>query len=144
MGKEARKGAKQRVIEHFLRELKKLGVNPEYTLSDKDWSEINAFRAVWPKAKHQLCFWHTLRAIKKRLAKPKETPTPYDVDRAHHEFSFIKETFVPAAQQNDHSKVHLGNWDKKRTCELPPVSIMFSPSPPALSGIWTPILGSQS
>ena len=72
-----------------MRELKRLGVNPEYTLSDKDWSEINAFRAVWPKAKHQLCFWHALRAVKQQLAKNKDTPAPYDPEEAQRQFSFI-------------------------------------------------------
>ncbi len=37
------------------------------TLSDKDITEINAFLAELP-AKHQLCFWHCLRAIKVRMA----------------------------------------------------------------------------
>jgi hypothetical protein len=32
------------------------------TLTDKDWAEINACLAEYPDAKHQLCFWHVLRA----------------------------------------------------------------------------------
>ena len=35
--------------------------------SDKDCSEINAFSTVFPDAKHQLCYWHVLRAIKQHL-----------------------------------------------------------------------------
>ena len=66
--KEARSGAKQAVLEQFLGQLKARGVQPEFTLTDKDWSEINAMRATWPEAKHQLCFWHALRALKQRLA----------------------------------------------------------------------------
>ena len=34
------------------------------TPTDKDLSEINAFLAVYPEAKHQLCFWHCLWAVK--------------------------------------------------------------------------------
>ena len=34
------------------------------TLTDKDISEINAFLKVYPEAKHQLCFWHCLHAVK--------------------------------------------------------------------------------
>ncbi|OSC99965.1 hypothetical protein PYCCODRAFT_1342865, partial [Trametes coccinea BRFM310] len=92
-------GAKQIVLERFLGELKLLGVNPEFTLSDKDWSEINAMQATWTTAKHQLCFWHALRAVKQRLSKNKATPAPYDPEEAHHNFSFIDPQFVPLAQQ---------------------------------------------
>lgn len=97
--KEADKGVKQVVLERFLGELKDLGVNPEYTLSDKDWSEINAMRNTWPQAKHQLCFWHALHAVKQCLAKNKETPAFYDVNEACHEFSYIKANFIPYLQQ---------------------------------------------
>ncbi|GJE99912.1 hypothetical protein PsYK624_161870 [Phanerochaete sordida] len=99
--KEAAEGAKEQLITSFLSQLKARGVNPEYTLSDKDWSEINAMNAVWPKAKHLLCFWHVLRALKKRLAKNKERPSKYDAEAAHREFYFISPTFVPIAQQSE-------------------------------------------
>ncbi|KAI9064572.1 hypothetical protein FKP32DRAFT_1569691 [Trametes sanguinea] len=92
-------GAKQSMLERFLGALKDLGVKPEFTLSDKDWSEINAMRSVWPEAKHQLCFWHAVRALKQRLCKNKDTPAPYDAIAAKREFTFIEESFVPAAQQ---------------------------------------------
>lgn len=45
---EAEHGAKEAVLTDFLTRLKERNVNPEFTLSDKDWSEINAMRAVWP------------------------------------------------------------------------------------------------
>lgn len=54
---------------------------------------------VWPFAKHQLCFWHALRALKQRLARTKEKPGPYNAQYAHQLFNFIKVTFVPTAQQ---------------------------------------------
>ncbi|KAJ2990392.1 hypothetical protein NUW54_g8481 [Trametes sanguinea] len=92
-------GAKQTVLERFLHELKARGVEPEYTLTDKDWSEINAMRSVWPDSKHQLCFWHALRALKQRLCKNKDAPAPYQPTEAKRQFSFIDEHFVPAAQQ---------------------------------------------
>ena len=47
MSDQAGKGAKEATLKSFFEQLRKLGVNPEYTLSDKDWSEINAMRAVW-------------------------------------------------------------------------------------------------
>ena len=104
---DAASGAKQEVLERFLRALKNLGVQPEFTLSDKDWSEINAMNAVWPSAKHQLCFWHALRAVKQRLSKTKETPAPYNPDTARKEFSFIDRDFVPLSQRNSANTVQL-------------------------------------
>ena len=68
------------------------------TLTDKDLSEINAFLAVYPEAKHQLCFWHCLRAVKTRLSILRRRPKHYDVLEAKKEFDWIDETFVPSAQ----------------------------------------------
>ena len=105
MLKGARKGAKRLVLERFLHALKQRGVHPEFTLTDKDWSEIGAFRTVWPVAKHQLCFWHGLRALKQRLVKSRLTPARYDVDAARREFPYIKRSFVPLAQQTGSENV---------------------------------------
>lgn len=69
------------------------------TLSDKDWSEINALVGAFPDAKHQLCLWHALRAVKRRLAILRRMPAHYDVASAKHEFDFIDMAFVPVAQQ---------------------------------------------
>ena len=98
--KEAGKGAKEQILRSFLQKLKDAGVEPEFTLTDKDWSEINAMRAVWPNAKHQLCLWHGLHALKQRLAKNKDPPVYYDADGAHSTFPFISPDFVPLAQQS--------------------------------------------
>lgn len=96
--KDAAPGAKQAVLERFLGGLRDLGVDPEFTLSDKDWSEINAMGVIWPNAKHQLCFWHAVRALKQRLCKNKETPAQYDAAAANREFPFIDINFVPVGQ----------------------------------------------
>ena len=96
--KKAPKGAKQAILQSFLGELKKLGVDPEYTDSDKDFSEINAMRLTWPNAKHQLCFWHGLRAIKTRFKQHKTTPAFYDVKAAREMFDFIDPLFLPVVQ----------------------------------------------
>lgn len=84
-------------------------MQPIATLSDKDWSEINAFCKVFPQAKHQLCFWHCLDAIKKRLAILRRRPAYYDVDQAIHEFEFIDKNFVPIAQSKERTPVS-GNF----------------------------------
>lgn len=99
--KEAAPGSKQTVLERFLGKLRDLGIDPEFTLSDKDWSEINAMGLTWPDAKHQLCFWHAVRAIKQHLCKNKETPAVYDAFAARREFSFIDLDFIPAGQHID-------------------------------------------
>ena len=81
-----RAGSKQKVLESFLYKLKARGIHPEYVLTDKDWSEINAMGAVWPWAKHQLCFWHALRALQQRLANRSTSfgtgPGSHDVHQA--------------------------------------------------------------
>ncbi|KAJ7212431.1 hypothetical protein C8J57DRAFT_1539110 [Mycena rebaudengoi] len=67
----------------------------------RDWSEINAFLAKYPNAKHQLCFWHALRAIKTRLAILRRVPAHYAVESAHAEFNWIDEKFVPVSQSQE-------------------------------------------
>ncbi|PPQ78411.1 hypothetical protein CVT26_007765 [Gymnopilus dilepis] len=62
-------------------------------------SEINAFLAKFPEAKHQLCFWHCLRAVKTRLSILRRRPRYYDVLEAKKEFDFIDLDFVPQAQE---------------------------------------------
>jgi hypothetical protein len=76
-------------------------IQPLFTLTDKDWSEINAFMAQYPEAKHQLCFWHALRAIKTRLAILRRAPAPYNVKLAHSEFDWIDQSFVPINQAQE-------------------------------------------
>lgn len=109
---DADRGAKEVVLKRFCDQLKRRGVDPEYTLSDKDWAEINAMRAVWPNAKHQLCFWHALRAIKKRLCNSSERPGDYDYLEAQKEFAFVSSIFVPLAKQDLLNKVCIqhGCW----------------------------------
>jgi hypothetical protein len=70
-------------------------------LTDKDWSEINSFLATLPDAKHQLCYWHAIRAVKTRLAILQRAPAPYNVKAAKAEFNWIDESFVPVNQSGD-------------------------------------------
>jgi hypothetical protein len=93
-------GGKQRYLEELLEHFqKKWKVRAIFTLTDKDMSEINAFLAKFPKAKHQLCFWHCLRAIKTRLSILRRRPKFYDVLEAKKEFDFVSISFVPRAQE---------------------------------------------
>lgn len=88
------------MLERFLTRLKEFGIDPEFTLTDKDFSEINTMAATWPDAKEQLCFWHSIWAIKQCLCKNKDTPAPYDAAAAKHEFAFIDLDFIPAMQRS--------------------------------------------
>lgn len=94
-------GGKEALLTDFLKHFRDVwGISAiAFTLSDKDSTEINAFRAVWPKAKHQLCYWHCNKAVKKRLAILRRMPGPYNAEAARREFPFISKDFVPFAQQ---------------------------------------------
>ncbi|EGO04979.1 hypothetical protein SERLA73DRAFT_44838 [Serpula lacrymans var. lacrymans S7.3] len=92
-------GGKEKLLCQFLKCLKNnWDLQILITLSDKDWTEINALRAEFPEAKHQLCFWHALRAIKQRLAILRCMPAFYDANIAHLKFHWIDQNFVPLAQ----------------------------------------------
>ena len=55
------KGGKERLLVQFLKAIKlQWDLNPAFTLSDKDVSEIHALVTVFPEAKHQLCYWHAI------------------------------------------------------------------------------------
>ncbi|KAG8987091.1 hypothetical protein FRB90_003603, partial [Tulasnella sp. 427] len=92
--------SKQNVLEAFLHHFRdKKSIKPIVTLSDKDWTEINAFRAIFPDAKHQLCLWHCIKAVKSRLATLRRQPAHYSAEEAKAEFAFIDRNFLPLAQQ---------------------------------------------
>jgi hypothetical protein len=96
---------KQSVLIGWMGAIRALRVDPEFMLSDKDQSEINALKHVWPQAKHQLCLWHILRAIKRRLSQ-NVRPSPYNAFEAHNAFRAIDPSFVPLGQMNANEKVH--------------------------------------
>lgn len=99
---EGESGGKQRYIEKLLAHFKEAwALKPIFTLTDKDMSEINAFLDVFPSAKHQLCFWHCLRAIKTCLSILRRRPKFYDVKEVMKEFPWIDEEFVPCAQSQN-------------------------------------------
>ncbi len=98
--KDPQNGNKQKILVDFLQHFRdEWGVRPLVTLSDKDFSEINAYSKVFPSAKHQLCFWHCLHAVKKQLAVTHWQPGFYNIAQAWKEFPFIHEHFLPLAQR---------------------------------------------
>ncbi|THU75484.1 hypothetical protein K435DRAFT_707083 [Dendrothele bispora CBS 962.96] len=105
--KSGEEGAKESFIRAFLEHFQKhYELNPSFTLTDKDLSEINAFLKVFPDAKHQLCFWHCLRAVKQRLSILRHPPKFYNVTEARNEFGdAINKDFVPVGQVSDSERV---------------------------------------
>ena len=102
---EAPPHTKETVLVNWMESLKSHGITPEFTLSDKDQTEINALNRVWPTAKHQLCLWHMLRALKRRLANNREPPAIYRSVDAKQMFAFIDLAFVPLGQMSTNDKV---------------------------------------
>jgi len=102
---EAPPRTKETVLVNWMEALKYRGITPEFTLSDKDPSEINALGRVWPTAKHQLCLWHILRAVKRRLANNREHPAFYGSVDATRMFPFINPVFLPFGQMSTSDKV---------------------------------------
>ncbi|TDL17450.1 hypothetical protein BD410DRAFT_776119 [Rickenella mellea] len=101
---EAAPNAKDRMLGDVLEWLAKRCPNIIFTLSDKDQSEINAFRAKIRNAKHQLCYWHAIKYLEERLAEDK-APAKYDCRRAHNLFKFIDPTWAPGVTtKKDHVK----------------------------------------
>src|SRR6266702_2291364 len=67
---------------------------PRFVHTDKDMAEIGASRQIWPKAKHQLCWWHQREAVRRRL-KGNLPTSVYNAQRAICEHAFINPTFKP-------------------------------------------------
>jgi hypothetical protein len=60
--------------------LKSNGVDPIFVKMDKDIGQIRAAQEVWPQACINICLWHILKAIKRRINDPKELK-PLDLTR---------------------------------------------------------------
>jgi MULE transposase domain len=99
---------KQKALIAWMEAIRSLGIEPQFTLSDKDQSEINALQEVWPDAKHQLCLWHILRALKWRLSQ-NQPPGPYNALEAHSKYLVIDPAFIPLGQMSAEEQVHTGD-----------------------------------
>jgi len=86
----------------FLFNLKKLGLQfVKYFLTDKDWSQINAAKAVWNNCKIQLCLWHAKKSIKKKLSDSSEPKhNTYNSIEANSDLSFIDIQWLPIIPPN--------------------------------------------
>ncbi|EEB92308.1 hypothetical protein MPER_09207, partial [Moniliophthora perniciosa FA553] len=90
----AAEGTKDLLLRDLISFVDRRCPNIKFTLSDKDTAEINAFRHIMPDKKHQLCYWHAIRYIEKRLAENRP-PAAYDPRQAAKVFSFIDPTWAP-------------------------------------------------
>ncbi|KAF5361263.1 hypothetical protein D9758_010272 [Tetrapyrgos nigripes] len=101
-------GVIEQYIHAFLEHFPKVyQLNPSFMLTDKNLPEINACSKAFPTAKHQLCFWHCLRAVKQQLSILRHHPKYYKVDEARNEFGdAINKDFVPVGQVNESDQVH--------------------------------------
>jgi hypothetical protein len=78
--RNAAEGERKRAIELWyiisviarFNKVKDFGVVPTFIKMDKDIGQIGAAITVWPNSTINLCLWHILRAIKKRLGDPKK------------------------------------------------------------------------
>jgi hypothetical protein len=73
----------------------KHSVDPDVVLTDKDFAEIGVARAVWPRAKHQLCYWYMRKSVRERMALSRLSTAPYHPFEANAKFRFISMQFLP-------------------------------------------------
>ena len=60
-------------------------------------AEIGTSYRVWPKAKHQLCWWHQREAVRRRLKRHLPT-SAYNAQCANREHPFIDIGFKPISR----------------------------------------------
>ena len=65
-------GVRTGVIIDFLLQLKTLGLEPEFFITDKDFTQISAAHFIWKNIKVQLCLWHIKKAVEARLSSNKK------------------------------------------------------------------------
>ena len=95
-------GAKEQFLSRFISYIQDhWNLRIIFTLTDKDWSEINSFLAIIPDAKHQLCYWHAIRAVKTCLSVLQHALGPYNAEAAKTEFDWIDDSFVSIRQSGD-------------------------------------------
>ncbi|CAG8770680.1 34846_t:CDS:2, partial [Gigaspora margarita] len=91
--------------------IKEQGIHHVQTfLTDKDFAQITSAQIVWPHVRVQLCYWHVLRAIKRKLSSSGITYSPYNAREAHTICSEIDPTWQPASKnQNIFNELSLNN-----------------------------------
>ena|SRR5258708_24877277 len=94
----ALKNAKQHILKEYLTYFRQYCPNIRFTLSDKESSEIEAMRAIFPEAKHTCCYWHAIRYIEGRLTQNRP-PATYNAKLAAQFFpNTIRPDWIPKVQ----------------------------------------------
>ena len=70
------------------------GVVSRFVHMGKDMAEISTSCSIWLNVKHQLCWWHQCKAIKKQL-KGNLPTSAYNAKCANEEYVFVNITFKP-------------------------------------------------
>ncbi|KAG8900052.1 hypothetical protein FRC00_000052 [Tulasnella sp. 408] len=104
----AKTGAKKRLLIDFLDFYRARCPRITFTLTDKERAEVDAFRKVWPNAKHQCCYWHAIRYLETRLSENKP-PGPYDPRVASRKFDFIDPTWTPGVVTSAKNEIEGGS-----------------------------------
>ena len=104
------------------------GIVPRFVHTDKDMAEIGASHQVWPEAKHQLCWWHQRKALRRRLKGSLPTSS-YNAQQASREHTFIDVTFKPYGRvdPNDSEgcvpeEIHEQGLQENNAKTMPPTS----------------------
>ena len=84
-------GTKDRMLQKVLQHVDKYCPNIAAVHLDKDPTELSSVHVVFPNARSQLCYWHAIKYLEKRLAED-EPPAKYDPHTARKAFTFIDPT----------------------------------------------------
>ncbi|KAF9519027.1 hypothetical protein BS47DRAFT_1358437 [Hydnum rufescens UP504] len=94
----------------------------EFTLSNKELSEIKAMRKVFPSTTHISCFWHATKTVEECLSENRP-PAAYNPHEANHMFSFINGTWGPGIH-NTGKDAELDMTSGIQLCQHPMVLIL--------------------
>jgi len=110
-------GVRTAILVEFFKALHDNGLHsPDFFLTDKDLSQINAAYQVWPSIKIQLCLWHLKRAVAKRLADSSVSKiNTYNAELAKESVNFIDLDFHPFPK-NHNTGVRSSNNCDMRFC----------------------------
>ncbi|CAG8817732.1 35326_t:CDS:2, partial [Racocetra persica] len=82
------------VLSSWFNLIKERGINYVQTLlTDKNFAHIASARKTWPQIRIQLCYWHVLHAVKKKLTSTGIICPMYSASEAHAICSVIDPTW---------------------------------------------------
>lgn len=121
--KRADSGATMHLLQDFLSTLKEAGCSPLFFGCDKDMSEVKAIEFTWPDTKVQLCFWHSKRAVQKKLLSSDKTKTqanyyPLEVHKVMPESEICWGSSVVRRPDGEHRRQRCNCHSKGRGSEF--------------------------